>query len=301
MAVPVNVYVFDETVTKVPLAGVTVAVFNPSTMAQVAAGVTDVDGMAALLLTGGTYEARFFKQGFIFSNPLSMLVLEPATQPNGFEVGAHAVGVFGVPIDPALCRCVGRFVNLKNQPMPNAMVRISAEMEIYSKSPKVAYGNMVGSSAMEFRTDSNGFVVIDLLRTGKFWLTFAGEEDISWNFVVPDRASVNLIDLIHPQLMSMAYEAVGNAVSLAVGGVVEVPITVEFSDYQDHSDSLNNLVTITNNDPAIADITLSGPKLVITGVSVGSTTVTAEAIAGLFPTRLPNSSFEMPTLSVTVL
>jgi hypothetical protein len=208
MAVPVNIYVEEDSLLHPPVPDVSVAAFDPLTMTQVAVGVTDADGRASFLLPGGTYEVRFFKAGFSFSNPKSLAVTEPAVpeSPNGFSVSALPFGVFGVPIDPRLCRCVGRFVNYQNQPVPNSMVRITMNEDLTQKGPKVVDGNMVSPSSMEVRTDQNGFVAVDLLRTGQYWLVFAGEEEEPWSFTVPDRPNANLIELIHPQPVSLSYD-----------------------------------------------------------------------------------------------
>lgn len=307
MAVPVNIYVEEDSLLHPPVPGVVVAVFNPLTMEAVAYGTTDQDGMAAFLLPGGSYEARFFKAGFSFSNPKSVAVTEPAVpeSPNGFTATALPVGVFGVPIDPRLCRCVGRFVNFQNLPMPNMMIRIAAEADLTQKTPKVVDGNMVGPSAMEVRTDQNGFVSLDLLRTGKYWAIFAGEEDELWSFVVPNRPNANLVELIHPQPVSLSYDqtvAPGNQVTVQAGSFLFVPFTVLFSDYQEHLVGIDSIIEFTNSAGDIADITFQSnvSRLLVKGLAAGTLTVSVAVRPGLFPNRLPDYSISAPVLNVTI-
>lgn len=307
MAVPVNIYIEEDSVLHPPLQGVAVAVLDPQTMTLVAIGSSDADGRAAFLLPGGTYEARFFKAGIAFTNPKSLEVNEPALpeSPNGFSVSGLPFGVFGVPVDPRLCRCVGRFVNYQNQPVANSLVSISMDADLTQKSPKVVDGSMVSPSSMEVRTDQNGFVVLDLLRTGKYWVVFAGEEEEPWSFTVPDRASANLIELIHPQPVSLTYDqgvAPGNQVSVQVGSILLVPLSVFFSDYQSHLNGLDAIIEFTNTASEFADVVFQSniAQLVIRGKQAGATTVTVAARAGLFPNRLPDYTLSAPVLNVTV-
>lgn len=312
MAVSVDVIVKDDAVSPQPVEGVTVALFDSNTAQQVAAAVSDASGRASFLLPGGAdpgmlYEARFFKAGVLFPRVAGIYVLEPVAAPatNAFDVTGTRVGSFGVPLDPRLCRCVGRFVNYMNQPMPNALVRIASDAEVFVKTPKVVDGNMVAPSAMEFHTDQNGFVVLDLFRTGEYWLTFSGEDDEVWDFRVPDRATANLIELIHPQPVSLSFDedvAPGNAVSLAVGETKMVPVSVLFSDYLDHRIDLGEVLSFENSDPAKADVTFQTNvgHLAIVGRSAGTVEISVTLHPNLLPPRLPDYSLASPTLQVTI-
>jgi len=303
MAVPVNVYVEDDSATPAPIEGAVVGAFDPTTFQQVGMGSTDADGRASLLLPGGTYELRFFKAGFLFAMPQTAVVNEPELPeaPNGFTVAATPVGVFGVPLDPRVCRCIGRFINFRNQPVANAMVRISAESELLLRAPKVVDSAMVSSSAVELRTDANGFVSVDLLRTGKYWITYSGEEDELWTIVVPDRSTANLIELIHPEPTALTF-GLPSPVAVTIGQFVEVPVEVAFSDFQTHSADLGNLIQFDASDSLLADVSFrtSDGVLVILGKATGTFEITASIRPDLYPLRLPTYNIGTPTLTVNV-
>jgi hypothetical protein len=267
----------------------------------VAQGVTDQDGIAALSLPAGTYELRFFKVGLLFSNPFAIPVVEDGFV-NEFEIHGMQVGNFGVPADTRLCRCVGRFVDFQNQPVPNAMVRISAPIDLLEKNPKVVDGNAVMRSSLEVRTNDSGYVVLDLLRGGFYWLTFAGEEDEPWNLAVPDRQTANLIDLIHPYPVSLVWDSEVSSLSMVANETVQMNFTVTFSDFQTRSAELQDVLQFLNSAPDVIDLAYqTSGSLAITGRAPGDAVIQAKTVDDLFPKRVPDYSLQAPPLSVTVI
>jgi hypothetical protein len=308
MAVPVNLYVADSTPSALPVAGVAVGIYDPTSLVQVAYGLSDAAGRTAFLLPGladgQSYEARFFKIGYLFTNPQLIKVYEPTNDalPNGFYATATQLGVFGAPIDPRVCRCVGRFLNYQNQPVANALVRLSSDADLRKKTPEMVDGNAVTPASLEARTDPNGFVVLDLLRTGEYFITFAGEDDETWNFKVPDRPTANLFDLIHPYPISLVWGGSVTTLSMKPGDITQVDVTVLFSDYVSRSKQLHDIICFTSSDQTLADVAYLGHlgQLGITARAEGVVTVTAGVAPGLYPHRVPDYSISAPVLTVTI-
>lgn len=305
MAVPVNVYITDTATVPAAVAGAVVGVYDPATYAFIATGTSDANGLAALMLpgapTGQVYELRFYKIGYVFTNPQMISVYEPedVNNPNGFTALTTASGEFGVPLDPRLCRVVGRFLNYQNRPSQNILVRLQANIDLAKKIPKIVDGNLISPSAMDFHTDSNGYVIADLFRTGEYFVEFAGEDDETWSFKVPDRATAILSDLIHPRPVAVVYTD-GNTVTVALNTNVTIPLTVSWSDYIDHADKISTYMSFMNSDPTIIDVTFNGStELTVRGLQAGTASITVE-LADVFPTTVPPTTITAPTLIVTV-
>lgn len=303
----VDIYVFDDTVLENPISGVVVNVYEPETFVQYATATTDADGRAAFTLDGAAtpgeeYEVRAFKLGVLFQNPFAIEVLDPlgAGELNRFDLSGTLV-TLDVATDPRLCRCTGRFMDQRNLPQANLMVRIMAKGEF--QAPKVVDGNMISETAMEFETDSDGRLVVDLLRDGEFYITFAGDDDTVWSIKIPDRSSVNLIDLIHPQPVSFTWDsddAPGDAISLAAEATEEVALVVRFSDYQDVEEGLSSYITAESSDEDVATVVVSSTGVTVTGVSAGSATISLSVLDTFLPTMIPFPTLTGTDLTVTV-
>lgn len=312
MAVPVDIYVKDDSALPAAIDGVVVLVLDPNTFALVAQGTTDVLGHASLVLPGSaspgtTYELRFYKMGVFFANPVLIQVLEPVVAPasNIFDASGTLVGTLPVATDPRVCRCTGRFVNYSNQPLAGMTVRIFADQtQPGVEVPLIVDGNLVGSAGMAFQTDADGYLSVDLHRGGEYRIMYPGEEEKVWCFNVPDRSSVNLIDLIHPYPVSLAWDptvAPANAVSVAVGQSIDVPFSALFSNYITISQGLIEWLTFTNGDNTLMDVVVSATGVAtITGRSPGTAQVTGANLPSLLPSRVPYYNTLVPPLNVTV-
>lgn len=338
MAVPVNFYIKDTSLSPQPIQGVVVNIYNATTLAFITGGTTNVLGAAAFLLPGTglgqAYEVRLFKSGVSFSNPLTITVLEPVTPPNSNDFDVSGT-VYTLPTatDPRLCRCTGQFIGLNGAPVNNTLVRVMAILGAGSLTPqattpdlppelvepppnpptllsgfqvpKVLDGKMVASDTLEARTDANGRVSIDLIRNGQYFACFAGEEDVLWRFTVPDRASVNLVDLIHPAPSTLTWnssDAPGNVVSVAVGATVNVRFGILFTNYLTYSKNLGFLISFTNSDDAILSVLYDAAngQLTLTGKSAGVSSITTSILPNMTPARIPDYSLVAPALAVTV-
>lgn len=301
MATPVDIFVSSTDVVPVPLAGVTVGVFD-SGAAVAGMAATDADGKVSFLLPGATYEVRLFKLGTAFGAPKRILVEEPPVTTNKFDVSGSVL-TFPPSLDPRICRCTGRFMDLANRPMLGAVLRVSQRAEAGFEAPKVVDGNLIAAEGASFKTDLNGIITADLLRGGEYYVMFSGESDAVWNIRVPDRASINLIDLIHPQPVSLRWDstvAPGNAVSLAVNDTLIVPFSILFSDYEELSTGISRWVQLASSDTSIVTVALASEKAALRGVAPGTAQISASVPTGQYPVRVPDYAMTVPPLQVTI-
>ena len=307
MPVPVDIYVNDDSPLPSPISGVFVSVLDPSTFAVIATATTDGTGRAAFSIDGsvtpGTpYEVRFFKLGVRFANPMQILVEDPPVTTNKFDMSGTLLEL-PAATDPRVCRCTGRFMSFSNTPIAGATVRFMAKAESGYQVPKVVDGNLISAEAYATKTDADGYVSLDLLRGALYYITFSGEDDVVWNICVPDRASANLIELIHPAPVSLAWdptEAPGNAVSVQVGETKFIPFLITYSDYEETGTGATKWLRFINPDDALMDVGYGDGNLVITGKAVGSGNITTEMLPDLKPVRVPEYNIYVPPLVVTI-
>lgn len=308
MAVLVDIYVLGTDVQKTPIAGAVVSIYDRSSGVVLSGqATTDANGVAAFSLPGAAegklYEVRCYKQDVAFGGASQISVLEPL--PNGAPANFNTfdltgtVQVLPTATDPDMCRCTGRFVDFSNRPIAGATVRITSPVDQGSQTPKVLKGSMVSAEVAALQTDEDGFVTIDLPRHSQYNIMFSGETDMIWNFLVPDRSSANLIDLIHPFPASVTWGT--DPLALSVGQMVEVPVTLLFTSYEERSEGLDKWIQVMNSSPSLIDVAFNGAVIQVTGLAPGVATVTATVKEAVFPSRLPTMSTSLPTpLSVTV-
>ncbi len=312
MAVPVDIFVKDESVIPVAMAGVEVGVFTPGSNVFVASATTDVNGLAAFMLPGSstpgtTYEVRFFKLGVNFHGLRLIQVLEPATLLNRFDHTGADSNILPLSGSSRLCRCTGVFTDHRGIPMANKSIRFLARGNTIDRTPKVwdLPAKMVGTDFFEVMTDSNGRVSLNLIRNSHMLVSWGGDEDQVWCIHVPDRDSVNLIDLIHPFPAILDWSdsvAPLNAVSVQVKSFVEVPVTLTLTDYSVQTLELSKYVEFLNSDGTVVEASYADHRgvFVLTGLAPGTSTITP-VLRELVPNRWPVPSVVLPTLFVTVI
>lgn len=301
----VDVFVKSDAATQDALQGVSIAVVDVLDASFVAMATTDSSGRAAFLLPGAVdpgkmYELRLFKLGVFFRNPAFINVIDGDL--NKFDASGTVLPP-DVATDGRLCRCTGRFVNFSNQPIPNATVRIAAKAEAGAQVPKIVDGNMVSADVMEFQTDDHGMLVVDLFRGGQYFVNFSGDSDNAWEIWVPDRPSVNLIDLIHPRPVRLDWDstvAPDAAVTVKAGDSVTIPISILFSDFEVLTEGLSPWITLTSSDEQVATVALSSDKVVITGMTTGQASVSVGLLPGPAPAQVPPPNILALPLAVTV-
>ena len=307
MAAAVDFILLDTQPTPQPLSGVSISIYHPTTRAFLASGVTGTSGYAAFSLPGsvdpGTeYEARFYKAGVRFVNPRLFRVIEPAvpTTLNQFEVQGEATLLPGSS-DPFCCKCTGKFFDFSNRPVANTRVRVSQIVE--DPTPEVVGGNLVVTQRMEFATDREGVVSFDLLRGGIYYVTFSGEEERTFKIFVPDRASVNLVDLIFPSPTTLTWDSDAaplNQVTLSVGDTYTIPVTVGLSDYTTRTKSVGFWFDAIIADSNVVSARIIDSALELTAKAEGNTTIGVVPHPSIRPIRSPAPVISFSPLSVVV-
>lgn len=317
MTVPVNVNIYSDPSYSIPISGVAVGVYDQSSLAELAYGVTDVNGRMACILDPGTYECRVSKYGVRFQNPTNIIVVD-GVGPNNF-VGLGLLLTIPAAVDPRCCTVTGRFMGLNNQPISGATVRFSSKTALDStkqnkpgeadeqsntRIPISVDGNGIVSSGWTMKTDTSGFASMDLIRGANLFVTFSGEDDQLWEITVPDRASANLFDLINPYPVSLAWDqtdAPGNAVTLVAGGDgAEVHYDVFFSDFIEREDGLSSSVEIKSDNINVALVEDLDGRIVIAGRGVGTAHVTVKLKNCDHPVRFPTPVLTYTPITVTV-
>lgn len=303
----VDIYINDDGLVPQPILDVFVGIYDQTTFDLVASAVTVEDGRAAFVLTasadpGTQYEVRLFKLGVLFRNPFAINVISPlgVGQTNRFDVYGHPRTVLASS-DPNCCRCTGTFVDFSNRPLSGVILRVTQRTS--DPVPKVINGNAVGTQGMTFRTSGDGYVSFDLVRGSEYLVILSSDEDDAREIVVPDRDSVNLVDLMYPFPVALDWDdtvAPGNVVSLAVGESLTVPFTVLFSSFEVRAELLGAYVDITIADSSFLEAAILDGSVVLTGMGSGTTTATPERKSGLKPEIRPVPDFDAPILSITV-
>lgn len=309
MATAVDIFLKDDSNSPSPIQSAIVSVYDPDTMALVSQATSDSNGRAAFSLPGAadpgtSYEVRVFKLGVIFANPFMIAVLEGAGEENQFDLSGTLL-TLPAATDPRVCRCTGKFSGFSNTGLPNISLRVSALVPSGTQSPKVVDGNMIASDSTVYYTDADGFVTVDLLRGGQYYVTFSGEEDAVWPITVPDRSSVNLVDLIHPVPISLTWnqdDAPSNTISVAVGEYKTVRYSALLTDYREvgTDNNLDSVIKIWNSNADVMDVAAGDALIVVFGKLAGSGYVTATIVGTLTPIVLPTPTLVVAPLSVTV-
>jgi hypothetical protein len=303
VSTPVDFFLFDTSPSPVAVPGVVVTVLNSVTSVVITQGTTDSSGHVGFMLDDAIYEIRVFKSGW--TSTVAQAQVDHTATTNKFNITIQNLITLPAATDPRLCRCTGRFVDFANKGQKTP-VRISCVSESGFQIPKVVDGNMVFQQDMAFTTDELGVLSVDLFRNGQYWIVFGGEDDVTWNIVVPDVAAVNLIDLIHPFPVALTWDqtdAPGNAVTVPVGQTVQVHVSLTFSDYEVKTEGLDQWVIFTNSDDTIMQLGLQAVSgiIVVEGLAPGTAQVTASQVPGLLPNRIPASMLTSTPLSVTVV
>lgn len=297
-----DVYVFDDATIPAPIEEAVVTLLDAD--GELVTSVeTDEDGRAAFDVPDATYEVRVFKRGY--GSDVSQIVVDTSEDTNEFDITLEDLTTLPVTTDPRMCRCTGVFVDFQGRPTKGVMFRLNAPADYGTQVPKIADGNLVYPSSMSFQSDALGVVSVDLFRGAEYTVVFAGEDDTSWSLKVPDRASVNLIDLIFPAPVLLSWDqdqAPGNEITVAVGDTGSVQATLLFSDYQTKTVDLNNWLEFSNSDGDVVELGFlnSSGVVALRALAAGTAEITAALVPNLLPYRVPPYSLTAATLLVTV-
>ncbi|MHA2334290.1 MAG: Ig-like domain-containing protein [Candidatus Hodarchaeales archaeon] len=286
----VRIYAEDDA--EDALEGVLVRFFDDADafVTQQYTSIVGADAYAEVTIDGDDppieYTIRLSKTGVAFDGslgddsktPQAISIYSPAsgspTGTNYFEVQGQT---FTRPVasDSRLCRCSGFFKDHSGRPLVGLDINFIAVCYNEDQSmwtPTIVDGYAVMSDKISVRTDSGGYVQIDLYRTGHYSALIQNLEHARRVLVVPDSSSINLIDLLFPVVSTVTFSPV--SVTLDVNDTIDVDVTILASDTQ-VLDLLDGDITLSSSDTSVATIqTLDDNKLRIFGVSAGTAEIT---------------------------
>ncbi len=290
----VKIYAWDQN--DGALAGVLVRVFDAAGTSFISQNTTALvggDAVAEFTLDGddppAEYTIRMSKTGVGFdvalgaqyATPQLIEVWSPAasspTGTNDFDVKGET---FTAPVatDSRLCRASGFFKDATGRALAWLDITLINDFK-----PAIVDGYAVLGSKVQLRTDIDGYVEVDLYRGGEYRAMIqsiqAAEADITGaivfdrELVVPDRASVSLVDLFFPVVEAITWAP--TTVALTAGDDLELVPVVVGSDYRTLEGTASEDVLYEITDTDVATVVVQADALVVTAVAAGTTELTA--------------------------
>lgn len=194
--------------------------------------------------------------------------------------------------DPLLCRASGFVRDMRG------ITRKNMDMVFYSRGePAIAGGDILDFSPVALRTDSDGYVQLDLYRGAKLTVMLQGIVDDPRLIEVPDLPSVNIADLLFPRVGEVTFSPA--TLALAVGETKTVTPTVKTTDGRTLTGTAAGDVTYTIVDPTVATAGWADTELHITGVKAGSTTIIVRRVDDTIISS-PTDTISHTPLTITV-
>lgn len=312
----VRIYTDDENGD--PLEGVLVRFFDSGDLfvTQQFSALVGLEAYAEVSLDGDDpvpidYTIRMSKTGVAFDGslgddsktPQSISVYSPpgAAPPtsNGFTVRGQT---FTRPAatDPRLCRASGFFRDVSGRPLANLdlhFVGLCQNDQQPPMTPMIVDGDAVlQGGPLVTRTDSNGYLEVDLYRTGTYGVFMQGFETDLRSVKVPDAPSVNLIYLLFPVVTSVVFSP--DPLNISVDDVVDVDVTVLATDGQE-LDIADEDLLFTSSDTSVVTVEVLNSKLRVVGVGAGTAEITATR-ADTSVVSIPDEPVTYAPLAVTV-
>lgn len=293
--VGVDVYVFDESLTPLPLEGVVVGVFDSAGANLLATATTDGTGKSSFLLddgtTGLTYSVRLYKAGVSFQNPKAILVL-PTPAVNVFDIQG-IVKTVPSSLDPRVCVAYGWFVTGSKQPDR------SVEMQFITKRLPLLVDSMgVLRERVTVSSDRNGYIEIPLIRCAEYDVLVSGFEDLTRIVYVPDAPNILLPDLLFPVVKEISWAPSG-PYSVASGSSISLTPTIQATDLQILEGTSIEEIMWASSDETILVVEPGSTTITLRGIAPG----TAELRATRRSTeisRLPDTPIVGVPLTITV-
>lgn len=283
---PVDIFIGDGQGT--PLEGVLVHIFNPEGTVLFTQSITDAEGRAAFLLETLSYQARFFRFQTNFEQPQSLEVLVD---------GVNKFDIIGVPweppvaIDPRLCRCSGYFRRIDGSPHQYVDIRFIADFD-----PIVLEGSAVVPAALLTRTDTDGYLQIDLIQGARYNAYFENNGEPR-SIRVPLSPSANLPDMLFPVVERITFAEEGPYI-VPIGGELVLTPTVVDSAGVPLVGTAGPDVQWTA-DSAFMTVGVGAETLTLKGVAAGETELNATR-ANLSIIQIPGNLIAGVPLVVTV-
>lgn len=290
------------------LQDVVVRVYSEDGASFVTQGTTDVLGELTLDLEDDTtYWVRFFKIGYEFNNRLA-IETDSEEDNNTFTITGTNLNAHPPATDSNYCRASGMFVDTTGAETAGVQLRFALQ-----SPPKVVGGMALARSVKVVHTDEDGKVSIDLIRNAIYNVMVEGREDDPFQVRVPNASATDIVDLLWPvpEEVTFAEEEVEVAeeasevisVALTMSNGVGLPYEIEGLEAATTL-RLTKFVRFVVGDLGVCTVSINGltNELTITGVSAGTTTVTAELLdSAPYIERFPAIEVEFGVLTVTVV
>jgi hypothetical protein len=234
-----------------------------------------------LLVSPGSYYVRFYKDKIVIKQPQLLQVVSTTPNSNYFLVPGH---VYAPPeaLNARMCCCSGFFRQPDNSPAVNHDIHFIPKFD-----PLLLEGNAMLTERVRGRTDSKGYVQVELVRFGQYEVTVEGLEDQQRIITIPDAPSVNLPDLLFSVVDRIEFDPPGPwNIGVGVLNDFTVTPTVYTSDGRILPGTAMQDVQCAVSDPNVAAVLPTDKTIVLRGMAPGTTT--------LVPTRWDNSIIRIP-------
>lgn len=298
----VRILVQDDEVVPSPVDDVVVRVYDETGTTLITSATSGAveDGIAEFTLDGDTvpasYQLRFYINGGTIVSPRLIEVYSPAslapTGANNFRVDA-TMFVLPQATDPMLCRCSGYVRGPDGRPKKGIDIHM-----IPVFNPLIAAGAAVLGERVAIRTDKAGYVSVDLFRSGEYEATIESQENTQRYIGVPDRAAVNIGDLMFPVVAAIEYTP--DPISVSAGSSLDVYPEVTTSSFLTLTGSGAEDVIYTVDDQTVASIQVLSDRIVIYGIVAGTTTLRAVR-RDLSIVRIPEPGIYGGAVTITVV
>jgi hypothetical protein len=291
----------DDTI-PIAIPGVVVE-FYSTAGAFITSGTSDSAGEVTVTLPAAFYDILMFKIGIsvLPKQPQRIQVLTQVP-PNVFEVTAH-IRVLPETNDLTLCRVSGYVINSHGKPQKGVKISLGPTLELVDVSTRLVDPD----HQVDVTSDDKGYFEFDLLRKVTYegyilykddWM---GQTPGTLVILAPDRPSVPLEYLLFPIPQAVDFSA--PTLSVPINTIDDsITIIVTFTDGNVRQLPLQwGGYNLTISDADIFDFEVAGDKLVITGKTAGTATLTAERTLPVTSLWLPEPSFASDTLTVTVI
>jgi hypothetical protein len=286
-----------------PLEGVVIRVYDSTGVTFVTEVMTDASGTVDTLLDDATtYWVRFFKIGYAFNSRLAIDVDSSASS-NSFDVAGRDLAAHPGATDPNLCRVSGYVLNVVGAPVGGITMYF-----MRTEKPMIMGNSIIIPSKVYIRSDSDGYVEVELVRNGAYDFWVEGFDDVTYRVKVPDYTSADITDLVWPYVASIVFDPA--AVTLAVDESYTTSPTITLSNRVTMPYMLDGQETVTIgkyyvvqlSDASVATLNVNALTGVFTivGRAAGTTTITFTPLVGSVPERQPMPPTELQTLTITV-
>lgn len=311
----VKIYCYDQQVVPVLVDGVLIRVYDEAGVVFQTQDYTGsvIPGAVEFTLTGTpdpsptVYTIRMSKLGVAFDgvlgdkskSPQKISIYSPPLTTNDFDVYGNVISQ-PVSSNPYLCRCGCRVFNQDTTAADDALAIVQSEYVPIGVSAAAGSLMVTGrQSQIKATTYSGeaGWIIVDLLREGIYWVTVEGLSDEPRRIHVPDRDGFDLVKLMFPIVERVVYTP--SSLSLAVGETSVVTPVVTASDTRVLTGTAQDDVEYTSSDPTVAQVSVTETVLNITAIASGSATISASA-KDTSITFLPAAVITQTPITVTV-